>query len=116
MRYPLTVFSLVLLLSILLTGCKQDPTTTATLAPQEQQPGAVPAASPGATPTPTATPTPAPRPSGAIEFTDVTNEAGIRFRHNNGASGKKYLPETMGAGAAFLDYDNDGWQDIFFVN
>ncbi|HEX8474122.1 MAG TPA: CRTAC1 family protein [Pyrinomonadaceae bacterium] len=116
MRYPLTVFSLVLLLSILLSGCKQDPTTTATLAPQEQQAGADAAASPGATPTPTATPTPAPRPSGAIEFTDVTGEAGIRFRHNNGAAGKKYLPETMGAGAAFLDYDNDGWQDIFFVN
>ena len=43
-------------------------------------------------------------------------EAGIRFKHNSGAFGKKYLPETIGAGAAFLDYDNDGWQDILLVN
>jgi hypothetical protein len=57
-----------------------------------------------------------PRPSGPIEFTDVTAEAGIRFKHNSGAFGKKYLPETMGSGVCFLDYDNDGWQDILFVN
>ncbi|MGH9942498.1 MAG: CRTAC1 family protein, partial [Pyrinomonadaceae bacterium] len=68
------------------------------------------------TATPTPTPTPVPRPSGPIEFADVTAEAGIRFRHNNGAAGKKYLPETMGAGAAFLDYDNDGWQDVLLIN
>ncbi len=49
-------------------------------------------------------------------FTDVTQKAGIHFVHNNGAFGKKYLPETMGSGVAFIDYDNDGWQDIFFVN
>jgi enediyne biosynthesis protein E4 len=46
----------------------------------------------------------------------VTTQAGIRFKHNSGAFGKKYLPETMGAGCAFLDYDNDGWQDILLVN
>jgi hypothetical protein len=63
------------------------------------------------------TPTPAqPRPTGPIEFTDVTAQAGIRFKHNSGAFGKKYLPETIGAGCAFLDYDNDGWQDVLFVN
>jgi enediyne biosynthesis protein E4 len=56
------------------------------------------------------------RPSGPIEFTDVTTQAGIRFKHNSGAFGKKYLPETMGSGVCFIDYDNDGWQDIFFVN
>jgi hypothetical protein len=56
------------------------------------------------------------RPSGAVEFIDVTTQAGIHFKHNNGAFGKKYLPETMGSGACFLDYDNDGWQDIFIVN
>ncbi len=56
------------------------------------------------------------RPSGPIEFTDVTARAGIRFKHNSGAFGKKYLPETMGSGACFLDYDNDGWQDILLVN
>ena len=42
--------------------------------------------------------------------------AGIHFRHNSGAFGKKYLPETLGAGVAFLDADNDGWQDILMVN
>jgi hypothetical protein len=46
----------------------------------------------------------------------VTRTAGIHFVHNNGAFGKKWLPETMGPGVAFLDYDNDGWQDILFVN
>lgn len=56
------------------------------------------------------------RPSGPIRFTDVTAQAGIHFRHNNGAFGKKYLPETMGSGVCVLDYDNDGWQDILFVN
>jgi enediyne biosynthesis protein E4 len=50
------------------------------------------------------------------QFTDVTATAGIKFRHNSGAFGKKYLPETLGAGAAFLDFDNDSWQDILFVN
>jgi hypothetical protein len=49
-------------------------------------------------------------------FTDVTQQAGVSFRHTNGAFGKKYLPETMGSGGAFLDFDEDGWQDIFLVN
>ena len=49
-------------------------------------------------------------------FTDVTKAAGIRFRHDSGAFGKKYLPETMGSGVAFFDADGDGWQDILFVN
>ena len=56
------------------------------------------------------------RPSGPIQFTDVTEQAGIHFKHISGAFGKKYLPETMGSGVCFLDYDNDGWQDILFVN
>ena len=51
----------------------------------------------------------------SIQFTDVTAAAGITFRHNSGAFGKKYLPETMGSGVAFLDVDKDGWQDLFFV-
>jgi len=51
-----------------------------------------------------------------ITFQDVTQKAGINFVHNNGAFGKKYLPETMGPGVAFIDYDNDGWPDIFLVN
>src|SRR2546421_5535673 len=53
---------------------------------------------------------------GAAEFRDVTAAAGIKFVHNNGAYGKKYLPETLGPGVAFIDYDNDGWPDIFLVN
>src|SRR6185437_376072 len=57
-----------------------------------------------------------PRPSGPITFTDITQQAGIHFVHNSGAFGKKYLPETMGSGVCFIDYDNDGWQDILFVN
>ena len=49
-------------------------------------------------------------------FVDVTTAAGIRFRHQSGAFGKKYLPETMGAGGAFLDADGDGWLDILLIN
>mgnify|MGYP002382370243 CR=1 FL=1 len=51
-----------------------------------------------------------------ITFTDVTAAAGIRFTHNSGRAGKKYLPETLGSGVAFVDVDSDGWQDLFFVN
>jgi enediyne biosynthesis protein E4 len=58
----------------------------------------------------------APDPPSSIQFRDVTRQAGLHFLHNNGAFGKKYLPETMGPGVAFIDYDNDGWPDIFLVN
>jgi enediyne biosynthesis protein E4 len=51
-----------------------------------------------------------------FRFTDVTGSAGIRFQHNSGAYGGKLLPETLGSGCAFLDYDADGWQDILLVN
>jgi hypothetical protein len=57
----------------------------------------------------------APLPLG-FKFVDVTAQAGIRFQHNSGAYGGKLLPETLGSGCAFLDYDNDGWQDILLVN
>lgn len=53
---------------------------------------------------------------GAIRLVDVTQAAGIDFRHNSGAFGKKYLPETLGPGCAFFDYDNDGWLDLLLVN
>ena len=49
-------------------------------------------------------------------FTDITAAAGITFRHENGAFGKKYLPETMGSGVAVFDADGDGSLDLFFVN
>ncbi len=51
-----------------------------------------------------------------ITFTDVTTAAGIRFRHTNGAFGKKYLPETMGSGVVIFDADGDGDQDLFLSN
>ena len=51
-----------------------------------------------------------------VRFTDVTAQAGIHFTHNAGRSGKKYLPETLGAGCAFFDFDGDGWPDILLVN
>ena len=51
-----------------------------------------------------------------ITFTDVTAAAGIKFTHNSGRAGKKFLPETLGSGAAFIDADGDGWQDIILVN
>jgi enediyne biosynthesis protein E4 len=51
-----------------------------------------------------------------IQFSDITTKAGIRFTHNNGAFGKKWLPETMGPGCAFIDYDNDGYPDILLIN
>jgi enediyne biosynthesis protein E4 len=52
----------------------------------------------------------------AIHFRDITAQAGIQFKHNNGAFGKKWLPETMGPGCAFIDYDNDGYPDILLIN
>jgi hypothetical protein len=54
--------------------------------------------------------------AGGPTFIDVTASAGLKFTHVNGAFGKKYLPETMGSGCAFLDADGDGWQDILLVN
>ncbi|GAB5513880.1 CRTAC1 family protein [Rhodopirellula baltica] len=49
-------------------------------------------------------------------FTDITEAAGISFVHNNGATGDKLLPETMGGGSAFFDFDNDGDQDLLLIN
>ena len=51
-----------------------------------------------------------------IEFEDVTAKSGIRFKHETSRTRQKYLPESMGAGVAMFDYDNDGWLDLFFVN
>jgi hypothetical protein len=51
-----------------------------------------------------------------FRLVDVTGAAGLAFRHNNGAYGKKLLPETLGSGCAFLDYDADGWQDVLLIN
>ena len=60
---------------------------------------------------------PAPQAPGlGFRLVDVTSQAGIQFRHNSGAYGGKLLPETLGSGCAFLDYDRDGWQDILLIN
>jgi hypothetical protein len=54
--------------------------------------------------------------SAPVRFTDVTAQAGIRFVHNSGRAGKKFLPETLGSGVAWLDADGDGWPDLLFIN
>src|SRR5882672_5322062 len=102
-------------LALPLAGCVGAPADdsapgTADKRPAEQQ------ADPQAAQAPAPAPTEAPRYSGPIAFTDVTGKAGIKFKHNSGAFGKHYLPETVGSGCAFLDYDNDGWQDILLIN
>ena len=55
-------------------------------------------------------------PAPGFRLVDATAGAGIQFRHNSGAYGGKLLPETLGSGCAFLDYDGDGWQDILLIN
>ncbi len=54
--------------------------------------------------------------SAGCRLIDVTARSGLKFQHNNGAYGGKLLPETLGSGCAFLDYDGDGWQDILLIN
>jgi len=51
-----------------------------------------------------------------VQFTDVASEAGIRFKHHDGRSGRHYFLETLGSGAAFWDYDNDDDLDVYLVN
>jgi enediyne biosynthesis protein E4 len=109
-RAQRTAFCVALIALALTGGCKSKQVPT-------EKPSA--AANSSAVPQPAAPSAAfqdADRPSGPVQFTDITAQAGIRFVRNSGAFGKKYLPETMGSGVCFIDYDNDGWQDIFFVN
>lgn len=55
-------------------------------------------------------------PEPRLQLVDVTRAAGIDFSHHTGAFGARYLPETLGPGCAFLDYDNDGWLDVLLMN
>ncbi len=57
-----------------------------------------------------------PPPASVVRFVDATAEAGIDFVHTSGRSGRKYGVETIGSGAAFLDYNRDGWMDLYVVN
>ncbi len=55
-------------------------------------------------------------PGPRLQLMDVTRAAGLNFTHHTGAFGSRYLPETLGPGCAFLDFDNDGWLDVLLVN
>jgi hypothetical protein len=70
---------------------------------------------PAAAPLPAQSTRPAAAPP-AVAFVDITQQAGITFEHDNGADGQKLLPETMGGGVAFFDFDNDGLPDLLFVD
>ena len=83
--------------SLALTAVLLASIFAARTAPSAKASGAAPAAAPAA-------------------FTDVTARAGVTFVHNNGAFGKKYLPETIGSGVIVFDIDGDGWSDALFVN
>ena len=86
---------------LLANGCDESPSQND---PVTSQPAAITASS-------------SVRPATAtIRFTDVTTVVGVKFQHEAGATGKKWYPETMGAGGGFVDYDGDGSQDILLVN
>ena len=59
---------------------------------------------------------PQPREAGRVQFYEVAAESGITFRHENGASAEKHMFETFGSGVGVIDFDNDGWPDLFFAN
>jgi tetratricopeptide (TPR) repeat protein len=90
----------LLLGGMLLGGCGESPPSD-----EATQPSAAVSTVRPATPS-----------AAAVRFTEVTSEAGLSFRHEAGATGKKWYPETMGAGGGFFDYDSDGLVDILLVN
>ncbi len=54
--------------------------------------------------------------SGGVHFTEVSREAGLNFRHRGGGSAKDHILETVGSGVGWIDYDRDGWFDLYAVN
>lgn len=87
------------LVTLTLVGCRANQTPQNSATPTQET----------SAQTPTAVPL-------TWKFKDVTQSAGIDFRHNNGSFGASLLPETMGSGAIWFDYDGDGYPDLFFVN
>lgn len=67
-------------------------------------------------PHPQQTDKPVVKPPTWVQFTDITTAAGLKFKHNNGAFGESWMPETVGSGVAFIDYNGDGYQDIYLSN
>ena len=66
-----------------------------------------------------ATPPSQPSPSAPVRlpmFRDVARTVGLDFVHISGASEQRFLPEILGSGGLFLDFDNDGWLDVFLVD
>ncbi len=117
MRKVLLCWVLSLLLILPLSGCVTPPADDKASGTTNQKANSgSPSVQPDAAQTEAPPPSQAPRYSGPIEFVNVTTQAGLHFKHNSGAFGKKYMPETVGSGGAFLDYDNDGWQDILLIN
>lgn len=105
----------LVLTAFFLTACNRSTTQQQPATPAAEVATASPETAASPSPTAVVLP-PLPDKFAPVEFTDATAQAGIKFRHNNGAYGKKYLPETTGSGCAFLDYDNDGWQDVLLLN
>jgi enediyne biosynthesis protein E4 len=101
-RLPACLTLCLVLLPVSIIGCKSKSAQP----PHEASTDSSKASSPAP---PSASISASARPSGPITFTDVTAQAGIHFKHNSGAFGQKYLPETMGSGVCVIDYDNDGW-------
>ncbi len=114
LRFTLSLFIAIALFGAACQNKPAGPAESANSGSMAATPSPEVSASPSQSPS-TALP-PLPEKFANVTFTDVTAQAGIRFKHNNGAFGKKYLPETNGSGCAFLDYDNDGWQDVLLIN